>query len=165
MSESPRIQIQHLGKLGFVRAVEKVFQSFYPQVPARKGLEDAWVRFASGERFTNVSLALLADAKPYVVEAWRPLLGEDGQEAPFSRQETFWYPTLSMNLDIKKSLPNEGVEWLFLRTMARKIHNGRLDLQVTILDEEGDLVALASHINMVLPASRNLAKRWSKQKL
>ena len=70
-----------------------------------------------------------------------------------------------MNLDIKKSLPTEGVEWLFLRTMARKIHNGRLDLQVTILDEEGDLVALASHINMVLPASRNLAKRGDKQKL
>jgi hypothetical protein len=127
-------------------------------------LEDAWVCFANGERFTDASLPLVADAKPYVVEAWRPKDNED-HEAPFGRNDIFWYPTLAMNLDIKKSLPKEGVEWLFLRTMTRKVQNGRLDLQVMILDEEGDLVALASHVNMVLSASRNLAKRKSKEKL
>lgn len=162
--EASRIQLKHLSASGFVRAVEKVFQSYYPRVPGRKGLEDAWVCFTSGERFTNASLPLVADAKPYVVEAWRPV-DEEAQDAPFSRKDIFWYPTLAMNLDIKKSLPTEGVEWLFLRTMARKIHNGRLDLQVMILDEDGDLVALASHVNMVLSASRNLAKRESKEKL
>lgn len=165
-TEASRIQISHLASLGFVRSVERAFQSYYPRVPGRKGLEDAWIRLSSGERFTNVSLPLVADAKPYVVEGWRLFPGEgDEHTAPFLRQDVFWYPTLAMNLDIKKSLPEEGVEWLFLRTMARKIHNGRLDLQVMILDQEMDLVAVASHVNMILPAARNLANRGTGEKL
>jgi hypothetical protein len=162
-SEACRIQISHLASLGFVRAVEGAFESYYRRQPARKGVEDAWIRLKSNERFTNATLPLVADAKPYVVEGWRPLPGDESGEAPFSGNEAFWYPRLVMNLDVKKSLPKEGVEWLFIRTEARKIDQGRLDLQVHILDEEGDLVALASHINLVLSASQNLATKKSKK--
>ncbi|KAF5678604.1 thioesterase family [Fusarium heterosporum] len=162
-SEACRIQISHLASLGFVRAVEGAFESFYRRQPARKGLEDAWVRLTSGERFTNATLPLVADAKPYVVESWRPLAADGSGQVPFPRNEAFWYPTLVMNLDVKKPLPREGVEWLFIRTEARKIDQGRLDLQVSILDQEGDLVALASHVNLVLSAARNLATRKSKE--
>ena len=100
-----------------------------------------------------------------MVEGWRPLLAEGDskqEEEPFSRDDPFWYPTLVMNLDIKKSLPQEGVEWLFIRTEARKIEQGRLDLQVTILDEDMELVALATHMNLVLSASRNLGTKGAK---
>ncbi|PTD09916.1 hypothetical protein FCULG_00008950, partial [Fusarium culmorum] len=159
-SEASRIQIHHLASLGFVRAVEGAFESFYRRQPARKGLEDSWIRLTSGERFTNATLPLVADAKPYVVEGWRPLpAGESREAVPFSRNDPFWYPTLVMNLDIKKGLPQEGEEWLFIRTEARNIEQGRLDLQVSILDQQGNLVALASHINLVLSASRNLKTR------
>ncbi|KAJ4113916.1 hypothetical protein NW768_011446 [Fusarium equiseti] len=158
-SEAGRIQIDHLASLGFVRAVEGVFESYYRRQPGRKGLEDAWIRLSSGERLTNATLPLVADAKPYVVESWRPTPDESSERVPFSRNDPFWYPTLVMNLDIKKLLPDEGVEWLFIRTEARKIDQGRLDLQVSILDQEGDLVAVASHINLVLSASRNLGKK------
>jgi hypothetical protein len=27
----------------------------------------------------------------------------------------FWYPTLLLNIDVKKSLPEEGCDWLFVR--------------------------------------------------
>lgn len=161
-SKASRIQISHLASLGFVRAVERAFQSFYRRQPARKGLEDAWIRLSSGERFTNATLALVADAKPYVVEGWRPLPGDECNR-PFSRNDAFWYPTLVMNLDIKKLLPDEGVEWLFVRTEARKIEQGRLDLQVSIMGQEGELVALASHVNLVLSASRNLVSQKVKE--
>ena len=161
-SEAGRIQIDHLASLGFVRAVEGVFESYYRRQPERKGLEDAWVRLSSGERLTNATLPLVADAKPYVVESWRPLPGEGSDAASFSRNDPFWYPTLVMNLDIKKLLPKEGVEWLFIRTEARKIDQGRLDLQVSVLDQGGDLVAVASHINLVLSASRNLGNKKGK---
>ncbi|KAL6925371.1 hypothetical protein FSST1_002645 [Fusarium sambucinum] len=164
--EASRIQIPHLVSLGFVRAVEGAFESYYRRKPGRKGLEDSWIRLASGERFTNATLSLVVDAKPYVVEAWRPLPESESREAeavPFSKNDSFWYPTLVMNLDIKKVLPQDGVEWLFIRTEARKIEQGRLDLQVTILDQEGDLVALASHINLILSASRNLGVKDGKE--
>jgi hypothetical protein len=166
-SEASRIQIPHLASPGFIRAVEGAFESYYRRQPTRKGLEDSWIRLTIGERFTNATLPLVADAKPYVIEGWRPLPADESREAeaeavPFSRNDTFWYPTLVMNLDIKKPLPQEGVEWLFVRTETRKIHQGRFDLQVSILDQEGDLVALASHINLVLSASRNLGTKNAK---
>ncbi|GKU08574.1 thioesterase family protein [Fusarium langsethiae] len=164
--EASRIQTSHLASLGFVRAVEGAFESYYRRQPGRKGLEDSWIRLTSGERFTNAMLPLVADAKPYVVEGWRSLPASESKDTEamaFSRNEAFWYPTLAMNLDIKKLLPQEGEEWLFIRTEARKIEQGRLDLQVSILDREGNLIALASHINLVLSASRNLGNKNSKE--
>ncbi|KAG9236898.1 thioesterase-like superfamily-domain-containing protein [Amylocarpus encephaloides] len=72
---------------------------------------------------------------------------------------TMWYPTLLLNLDFKKSLPEEGVEWLFVRTEAKQIKKGRLDIETVILDAEGDLVALSHHVALAVPSERNVAKR------
>lgn len=47
-----------------------------------------------------------------------------GRENPYDVKTTdkkkntsakFWYPTLLLNIDVKKSLPEEGCEWLFVR--------------------------------------------------
>ena len=70
-----------------------------------------------------------------------------------------WYPTLLLNLDFKKSLPEEGVEWLFVRVSTKQIKNGRMDLDILILDEVGDIVALSHHVALILGAERNLAQR------
>lgn len=48
----------------------------------------------------------------------------------------FWYPTLLLNLEIKKVLLSEGAEWLFLRVRAKMIKQGRMDLEVVVLDQE-----------------------------
>ena len=82
-------------------------------------------------------------------------------EDKIKRVKGFWYPTVLLNLDIKKALPPEGVEWLFARVRAKQVKNGRYDLEVIIMDEYGELVALSNHIVMVMDASRNLAKRSS----
>lgn len=50
--------------------------------------------------------------------------------------------TVLLNLDIKKSLPSEGVEWLFVRVSTKQIKNGRMDLDIIILDDGGEIVAL-----------------------
>jgi len=71
----------------------------------------------------------------------------------------FWYPTVLLNMDMKKSLPEEGVEFLFVRTQAKQIKNGRLDLEVTVWDEQGDVVVLSHHVCLVVSASRNTAQR------
>ncbi|KAK1996771.1 hypothetical protein LX36DRAFT_658242 [Colletotrichum falcatum] len=123
----------------------------------RRGVADLWLRLRSGERFTNASLGFVADAYPTVVEAWRPARGEE--QTPFRSSDMFWYPTLALNLDVKKALPEEGAEWLFIRCAAKVIRNGRLDLEVTVLDQSGDVVALSTHVNMVLSAERNLGER------
>jgi len=74
-------------------------------------------------------------------------------------QGPFWYPTLLLNLDIKKALPSEGVRWLHIRAEVKRIQKGRMDIEVFVHDANGDLVALSHHVGFVMDASRNLASR------
>lgn len=109
---------------------------------------DEWICFEDGSNFNNTSIGFVADMFPQVIE--RHLKQEEGP---------FWYPTLLLNLDIKKALPAEGVKWLQVRVNMKKIKNGRMDIEVFVHDAEGDLVALSHHVGFVLDASRNLAAR------
>lgn len=142
--------------VSFARAHNNIVH-YVPREGTRRGVADMWLRFKSGEKFTNASLGYVADAYPTVIEAWRPK--RDEEQTPFRSDEMFWYPTLALNLDVKKALPEEGVEWLFIRSMAKVIQNGRLDLEVIVLDQSGDVVALSNHVNMILSAERNLKER------
>jgi hypothetical protein len=44
---------------------------------------------------------------------------------------------------------------LFLRIEMRQVKHGRYDLDVIILDEDGDLVALSKHTALIVPVARN----------
>lgn len=79
-----------------------------------------------------------------------------------SRRAAFWYPTLVLNLDIKKPFPENGVKWLWVRVSAKQIKNGRFDLDVVIRDEGGEIVALSNHSCLVLGADRNTKRSESK---
>lgn len=68
----------------------------------------------------------------------------------FTFDSTFWTPTLSLSLDIKKPLPQEGEEWLRIRITAKVVKNGRYDAEVIVFDNEGDVVALGNHLALVL---------------
>ena len=52
----------------------------------------------------------------------------------------------------------EGVKWLFVRLQPKSIRNGRFDLELIIMDESGDIVALSHHVCLVMSAARNIAK-------
>ncbi|CAN9091847.1 unnamed protein product [Alternaria alternata] len=85
-----------------------------------------------------------------------PLMVESFKE---KGEGPFWYPTLLLNLDVKKSLPPEGVKWLQVRVEMKKMQKGRMDLEVFVHDPAGDLVALSHHVGFVVDASRNTAAR------
>lgn len=74
---------------------------------------------------------------------------------------SMWFPTIVMNLEVKKALPEEGVEWLAVRATSKQIKDGRFDFDVTIRDVDGDLVALSHHSSMILSMERNQAKSKS----
>ncbi|KAL7628308.1 hypothetical protein AAE478_002508 [Parahypoxylon ruwenzoriense] len=119
------------------------------------GLVDEWLRLTSGENFTNESLGLVSDMFPSLIDGlWASELNGRHGSPP-----AFWYPTVLLNLDIKKTLPPEGVEWLFVRVRAKSIRNGRMDLEIVILDDGGEVVALSHHVALVLGAERNMAAR------
>ena len=134
-----------------------------------------------GERFTNESLGYVVDAFEQIVERYSPeeveqAMGNDAAPTSSQRSTTtansapkyrldrskwarFWYPTVLIHLEIKKALPLEGVEWLFVRTWSKVIKNGRTDLNVVVMDEGGDVVALSQHVALVLDAERNMNRK------
>ncbi|KAI1504528.1 thioesterase-like superfamily-domain-containing protein [Biscogniauxia marginata] len=124
----------------------------------RPNLVEEWVRLESGERFTNESIGFVSDAWPQLLEGFegekKKKKDEEGGQKSWQ-----WYPTLVLNLDVKKALPPEGVEWLFVRLEAKQVRNGRQDYEIVILDETGEIVALSHHVAMVLSGEKNLAKR------
>lgn len=136
---------------------------------------DEWLCFSKpGERFTQESLGYVADTFPQIVENCFTAaeviasLSDNAEDTESSRQETlaqqtkqvatFWYPTLLLNLDIKKILPSEGAEFLFVRVRSKKIKSGRMDIELVILDEDRDLVASSTHVVLILGSDRNLKR-------
>lgn len=132
----------------FRKASTKVAFHFPRAGQASTSKADEWLCFADGSKFTQTSLGFVVDMFPQIIESYR-----DKSQGPF------WYPTLLLNLDVKKTLPSEGVKWLQVRVQMKKIKNGRMDLEVFVHDTEGDLVALSHHVGFVLDASRNTSAR------
>lgn len=147
---------------GFRKASNRV-RFFFPRAGQKmRSLSDHWLLFRNGERFTQHSLGYVCDMFPQVVETFNSdsdpyhVTTASGERKPLAR---FWYPTVVLNLDVKKALPEEGVEWLFARSRSKQIRNGRLDIEVVIMDEKGELVALSHHVTLVLGTDRNMADR------
>lgn len=114
---------------------------------------DQWLRFRPGGPgspvvpFPQEALGFVVDIFPHMAEFFPQVSGRG----------TRWYPTVALNLDVKRNLPAEGADWLFVRVRAGEIRNGRMDLQILVLDRAGDLVAISSHISLVMSSERNLA--------
>ena len=165
----------------FRKVVDKVYVCLPRKGIVAKATVDEWLCYSKpGERFTQESLGFVADMFPQVVETGFSVAevqadvrdektgtggaGEDSASSKTSLLDhqgqvaKFWYPTVLLNLDIKKALPPEGVEFLFVRARAKQIKNGRMDQEVTIMDQEGDLVALSNHVSLVLGSERNLKR-------
>ncbi|OTA98023.1 hypothetical protein M426DRAFT_326309 [Hypoxylon sp. CI-4A] len=136
------------------RKVTHRARTFLPREGQRvPGIVDEWLRLDSGEPFTNESVGFASDFFSSVVaDLWR----KENVNIPIP---AFWFPTLLLNIDFKKSLPPQGVDWLFVRVQTKSVKNGRMDLDVVILDEVGEIVALSHHVALIVGAERNLAAR------
>ncbi|RMD43924.1 hypothetical protein DV735_g1191, partial [Chaetothyriales sp. CBS 134920] len=143
-------------------------------------INDQWSRFTPWTRegrWTNDGLGFVVDMFPQVVEKYinpiverASLLEKDDEKLKailkkHAGNAKYWYPTMTLNLDVKKVLPAEGVDWLFTRTKAKTIKNGRLDLDIEVWDDQGDLVATSHHSSLIVDTSRNTARRSKDTKI
>lgn len=74
-----------------------------------------------------------------------------------------WYTTVNMTVDVKRTLPKEGVKWLFTRMKTNEAVDGRLDVQGQIWDDRGNLIALAQYVWFVVETSRAVVTRAAKE--
>ena len=117
----------------------------------------------STDTFTTEMLGSIIDHWAEVLENYRSdspftsqrladaAITSDGTIGTDPKAPPFRYTSLSLGLEMKKVLPPEGVQWLFLRAQIKKILNGRLDAEILIWDEKLELVAISHQINRIVP--------------
>ncbi|CAI7594107.1 unnamed protein product [Penicillium glandicola] len=139
-----------------------------PQQKRSRRMEiDQWARFRPGGdvngRWTEAAVAYLVDMFPMALDGFDNMSAAAAAEesgTPVSEQKAkFWYPTVTLNVDMKKHLPAEGVEWLYSRVVSKVIRDGRSDIEVTVLDEAGEIIAISTQVGLIVSASRNVGTR------
>ncbi|KAF4630465.1 hypothetical protein G7Y89_g7679 [Cudoniella acicularis] len=106
------------------------------------GIRETWSKIDDGSAFEVVHLGTLCDPIAAIPISFSNL--GDGPKNLFD----FKYPTISMSMEVKKD--PKGAEWLFTRTVFRPASNGRIGIDVTVMDEGGDIVAVARLMSLNL---------------
>ncbi|OJD11874.1 hypothetical protein AJ78_07443 [Emergomyces pasteurianus Ep9510] len=127
-----------------------------PRLDERRGITDQWGRLRPHGpkgglgKWTAEAVAYLIDIFPMALENLENATAKEMESPP-----PYWFPTIALNVDFKKPLPKSGVEWLYSRVTTKSVRNGRTDIEVIVLDEAGEIVALATQLGLVLGSSRN----------
>lgn len=143
------------------------------------GVCDAWNGFQHGqdERIDGLHVALLSDLIPSMsdtllrnngiydagahyeaMKAWADQ--NPGKPAIMSnslaeaRKATTFNATQTLDLEFKRRLPKEGQRFMFSRTATKMMEMGRMDVHLTMLNEDMELVALSRQVILVLEARR-----------
>ncbi|KAL5365234.1 thioesterase-like superfamily-domain-containing protein [Aspergillus floccosus] len=96
---------------------------------------EVWVSFRDGSQIDDMyHLALLSDM---------PLQPPATHQAGFYLQ--YALSTLCLTVEFKKR-PDPSTRWVMIRSNSHQVSNGRYDVNIQILDEAGDLLALSNHV-------------------
>jgi hypothetical protein len=111
------------------------------------GIRESWVKMDDGSALHSVLLGHLCDPILGIPILWPA----DHLEA-LKASLAYGYPTLSMSMEIKRD--PKCAEWLFVRIKTDGLLNGRYTSDVTVLNEEGELVAIARIMGLVVKISQ-----------
>ncbi|KAF3762471.1 hypothetical protein M406DRAFT_45714 [Cryphonectria parasitica EP155] len=141
--------------------------------PLTPGVMDLWMCLASGERIMQLALPYVGKCVPDSVVSWRPCQTPEATTKKPEREEKggrdhprdgLWFPTVSMNLEVKMALPEDGVEWLNMRVTSKQMKDGRFDLDVLVRDVDGQLVALGHQVALISTMEKNRNKEATSAK-
>ncbi|KAJ0416648.1 thioesterase-like superfamily-domain-containing protein [Aspergillus carlsbadensis] len=129
----------------------------------KNGIVDQWARLKPNgqvKRWSNEGVVFLTDMFPMALDGIDTMAsGTAASENGAGPTAKYWFPTVTLSIDLKKRLPLNGKEWLYSRVVTRQLQDGRTDLDVTVLDQKGEVIALSTQIGLVVSASRNIGKR------
>lgn len=152
------------------------------------GVCDAWNGFMGDECMDATYLALMTDIVPsmsdtlmrngglYDAHAFYQKSERRAAEAPGvpavftnSVAEAMRASTLNstvvLDIEFKRRLPREGLRFIFTRTATKMLQGGRMDLDVTICNEDMDLLCTSHQLILVLEAQRKFRRGRAEQKL
>lgn len=70
---------------------------------------------------------------------------------------SFQYPTISMDFEFRSD-PAGKMEWILNRAKTHKLHNGRYDMHIQMVDDDGDLVATVRQSSLVFAHKRGKSR-------
>ncbi|KAJ4083521.1 hypothetical protein NW761_007838 [Fusarium oxysporum] len=111
-----------------------------------------WAKLDNDEKFGFEHLPVLADLVPPIFLNYV----EDGMEAASS----WGIPTTALNIMFRSEITPQ--EWLLTRTTMKRLHGGRFDMNIEILDERGQLLASCMQICSVIPLAKSTSKTAGK---
>ncbi|KAI1482907.1 thioesterase family protein [Daldinia eschscholtzii] len=152
------------------------------------GICDAWNTFLSDERMDATYLALMSDCIPSLSDTLLQNRGAYDARANFAKMErwavanpgvpaeltntfkdamgaTIFNSTVTLDIEFKRRLPQEGVKWTFTRAATRMLEGGRMDLDVTICDERMEILCLARQVILALDAKKKFRVGKAKSTL
>lgn len=147
-----------------------------------KSITDAWSSFQDDERVDAACLTMMTDVVGstsdtllqngglYDTNRWFALIESWAREHPGipceltnslqeAMQATEYNNTVTLDIEFKRRLPKEGLQWIFQRGESRMLENGRMDLEVTICDQDMNLLCIGRQTILVLEAGRKFKPR------
>lgn len=152
------------------------------------GICDAWNGFMGGERMDASYLALMTDVVPSMSDTLLRNCGmydahnlhrraerwaENNPGVPAvitnsiaeAMQASTLNSTIILDIEFKRRIPEEGLPFIFCRTTTKMLQDGRMDLDVTICNEDMELLCTSRQLMLVLEAHRKFRGGSAKQKL
>jgi len=97
----------------------------------------------------------------FIVPQWLAIPTSYPPDADAAQKALLAYanPTISMSLEVKKD-PNDA-EWLCIRIEMSRVEKGRCTLNMTVFNEEGDVVAFARMMSLAIevPERQRVAEK------
>jgi hypothetical protein len=152
------------------------------------GICDGWYVFIDdGDQMDATYLAMMTDVIPSMSDT---LLRNDGlydAHAFFGKMERWaedhpgipvevinsvsqalqasvYNNTVTLDIEFKRRVP-EGLRWIFTRVAAKMLHEGRMDLDITMCNDKMELLCSARQLILVLEAQRKFRPESSKPTL
>lgn len=65
--------------------------------------------------------------------------------------------TLTLDIEFKRRLPKDGLRFTFTRATTKTLIDGRMDMDLTICNEDMEVVCLVRQFFLVLPSARKFS--------
>ncbi|KAJ2971232.1 hypothetical protein NQ176_g7796 [Zarea fungicola] len=102
---------------------------------------DQWAKLDDGGMFQVEHIPLLVDLIPIIPLNYEP--------DPYTAPTRFKLPTMSISINFCGTVKDE--EWLLVRTTMQKLASGRVDMNIHVINDAGNLVATCVQICAVIP--------------
>lgn len=165
------------------RALSNVKLAFARNPSGDRGINEHWITPANpAERWHTNMLGQVLDQTIPALENFFPDSPHTAtanaahatlwqtQGHPLPEEHHTWssprlYLTVNMTIEVKRNLPVDGAEWLFVRSRTKAVVDGKLDVVAELWDVEERLVAVAQSLWMVIDSSRVAAVKKDASKM